>query len=258
MAWGRASFKGQKVWAEVDDAGALAAVAGRVPIRYSRSAGAKVYQAGSGRVKLLGQAPEDLPEGASADDSGGAKKERTSRGSGFGSAGSRTAHQAAMAEAAAKDLLASLDPQAVVAFTDGACRGNPGPAGSGAIVQLPDGRRGEASRALGTATNNVGELTAVGVALDLLEAGEVDHATEVAVLTDSKYTHGVLVQGWKAKANRELILRLRERLAGWPNLRLHWVAGHVGIDGNERADALANLGVAGVSRVSWTDAAADS
>lgn len=256
MAWSRARFKGQKIWAEVDGAGQLAAAGGRVAIRYSKSAGAKVYRAGSGRVELLGEPPEDLPDGAAADDraGGGRKKKASGRGSGFGSAGSRTAQQAAMAEAAAKQLIASLADDAVVVFTDGACRGNPGPAGSGALVQLPDGRRGESCKALGTATNNVGELTAIGLALDLLEGAEVDPATTVAVLTDSKYTHGVLVQGWKAKANRELILGLRDRLTGWPNLRLHWVAGHVGIDGNERADALANLGVDGVSRVRWLEA----
>ncbi|MCP4808972.1 MAG: reverse transcriptase-like protein [Proteobacteria bacterium] len=127
-------------------------------------------------------------------------------------------------------------------FTDGACHGNPGPAGSGAVVNIAGGPTLEKSKALGIATNNVGELTAVGMALDLLEQGEVPKDATIALFTDSKYTMGVLAQGWKAKANRELILEIRGRLKDWPNLEINWVAGHVGVPENERADELATLG----------------
>ena len=58
--------------------------------------------------------------------------------------------------------------------------------------------------------------------------------------------------GWKAKANRELIMGLRDRLEARPGAEIHWVAGHVGIEGNERADALANDGVAGISKSGWS------
>ena len=97
--------------------------------------------------------------------------------------------------------------------------------------------------ALGRATNNVGELTAVGLALDLCDEAGVADGVSVEVLTDSKYTHGVLTKGWKAKANAELIASLKARIKK-RTVRLHWIAGHAGIDGNERADALANQGVA--------------
>jgi ribonuclease HI len=156
-----------------------------------------------------------------------------------------------MARDAARALLDSLPPETVRVFTDGACRGNPGPAGSGAVVLLPDGRCGEASRALGHATNNVGELTAIDLALDLLEGASVPESTPIALFTDSSYSNGVLTRGWKAKANRELIEGLRERLGRWPNLVVHWLAGHVGIPENERADVLANAGVDGVTRTDW-------
>ncbi|MBW1879525.1 MAG: reverse transcriptase-like protein [Deltaproteobacteria bacterium] len=156
-----------------------------------------------------------------------------------------------MARDAARALLDSLSAETVRVFTDGGCRGNPGPAGSGAVVVLPDGRRGEASRALGRATNNVGELTAIALALDLLEGAGVSESEPIALFTDSSYANGVLTRGWKAKANRDLILGLRERLTRWPNLTVYWVAGHVGIPENERADALANLGVDGVTRTEW-------
>ena len=127
-------------------------------------------------------------------------------------------------------------------FTDGACRGNPGPAGAGAVVKLPDGQVLEHSLALGQATNNVGELTAIGMAMDLLDEAGFPADQQVEVLTDSQYSNGVLVLGWKAKANKELIARVKAKLAK-RKVRVHWIAGHVGIPENERADELANEGV---------------
>ncbi len=254
MGWRRAAFKGKKVWVEVDATGEPVVDGGRVPIRYAKKAGATVYRAGASRIGAPEGPIEDLGDGVSADDRP-ATPRSASRGSGFGSAGSRTASQAAAAAAAAADLIASLPQGTAVAFTDGGCRGNPGPAGSGVSLRLPDGRRAEAAVSLGTGTNNIAELTAVDTALDLLAEAGWPAEGPVAVLTDSKYVHGVLVAGWKAKANRELILPLRDKLKAWPGVRLHWVAGHVGIDGNEQADALAGAGIDGRSFVRWHDPA---
>jgi ribonuclease HI len=222
-------------------------------MRYSPREGATIYRGGVTSVRLeQDSAPKQLPPGTAADDSkGGSKPGAKSKGSGFGSAGSRTVAQAAMAADAARSTLAALSPETVRVFTDGGCKGNPGPAGSGARVELPDGRVGEACRSLGVATNNVGELSAIDLALDLLDEGGVALDAPVALFTDSQYSHGVLVQGWKAKANREVILPLRERLALRTGLKMHWVAGHVGIAGNERADQLADSGVAGLDLKRW-------
>ncbi len=248
MGWIRSSFKDKQVWAQVDGSGALVVAGGRVPIRYSPKEGAKIYRAGAAGVSPKdGAVVEDLDEGISAD---AAKKK--SKSSGFGSAGTRTAAQSAAAAADARQRLSSLPEGTVVAFTDGGCKGNPGPAGSGAVVVLPDGRRGESCLSLGIATNNVGELSAIGLALDLLDEAGVAVDVPVALFTDSKYTNGVLCMGWKAKANKELILGLRGRLKGRPGAEIHWVAGHVGIEGNERADALANDGVAGLTKSAWS------
>lgn len=247
MPWRRADFKEKKIWAEVDDKGDLVIKGGRVGVRYSKRPGAKIYQGGASRVALEPDAPiETLDEGEAAPADTGRRK---SRSSGFGSAGTRTAAQAAMAQDAARKLIESLSEDTVVAFTDGSCRGNPGPAGSGAALRLPGGRRVEASRSLGQGTNNVAELTAVRVALDLIERAKVAPKTKIALFTDSAYTHGVLVKGWKAKANQELIYELRDRLKRYPNLEIFWIAGHVGVEGNERADQLANDGVDGVTAV---------
>jgi ribonuclease HI len=144
----------------------------------------------------------------------------------------------------------------VIAYTDGACRGNPGPAGSGVVIELPDGGRIEASRALGDATNNIAELTAVAVALELLDQAAVRADAPVVVFTDSKYADGVLCRGWKAKANTALVAAIKQALARRPGTALHWLAGHVGIEGNERADELANEGVAGISATASTAAPA--
>ncbi|MCA9552027.1 MAG: reverse transcriptase-like protein [Myxococcales bacterium] len=249
MPWRRASFKDQKVWVEVDPAGTPRAAGGRVPIRYNPRPGAKVYQAGAGRVTVEAGAPvETLDDGTPAPPptEGEAKpKAASSRGSGFGKAGTRTEAQAAMAQDAAQALIAKLrDAGAVLCFTDGACKGNPGPAGSGAVVEPPEGPVRERSLSLGRATNNIAELTAIEMALDLLDELSVPPAAAVAIFTDSKYSDGVLAKGWKAKANTELVERVKTRLKARRGTRLHWIAGHVGVDGNERADALANAGVA--------------
>jgi ribonuclease HI len=73
----------------------------------------------------------------------------------------------------------------------------------------------------------------------------------VELFSDSSYVNGVLCKGWKAKANKELIVGLRERLKARPNVTIHWIAGHVGVDGNEKADVLANAGVAGKTARKW-------
>jgi ribonuclease HI len=236
MGWMVGSCKGKDVWIQVEAAGRPVVLGGRVPIRYSQSTGAKVYRAGQGNIQITGTEVLELDAGVSAD---ALKK---AKGSGFGSAGKRSQVQAAMAAEAARELLTTFSADAAVCFTDGACKGNPGPCGAGAVVRLPGGERLEAFRALGMGTNNVGELTAIGLAIELLNEAGFDQTAPVEILTDSKYSNGVLTMGWKAKANKELISVVKLALSK-RRVRVHWIAGHVGIDDNERADALANLGV---------------
>ncbi len=245
MHWLRVTFKGKRVWAGAHPDGQLIAEGGRVPIRYSDKPGATIYRAGVGRLgPVPGALVQDFPEGKPAADTprtsggaGGGKKR--SKSSGFGSAGRRTQAQAEAARAEAARALATIPEGTHVAFTDGACKGNPGPCGAGAVVKLGSGTQVERGVSLGHGTNNVGELTAIGVALDLLEEAGIEPTESVVLHTDSRYAMGVLTQGWKAKANARLIGALKGRLEDWSGLEMRWVAGHVGIPENERADQLA-------------------
>lgn len=134
-------------------------------------------------------------------------------------------------------------------YTDGACRGNPGPGGWGAILRA--GRRerelhgGEAAT-----TNNRMELTAAIRALEALR-----RRCSIALYTDSQYLrHGITTwladwkrRGWRTAnrrpvKNQDLWLRLDE-LAANHDITWHWVRGHTGHPENERADALANRGI---------------
>jgi len=255
MDWRKAKFKGKEVWVQVTPDGQPVVERGRVPMRYSKRSGAKVYRGGADKLSMIdGAGIESLDEGVSADAAkkkGGRSKGRK-KGSGFGSAGTRTKAQQAAAAADVRQRLEALEEGTAVAYTDGGCRRNPGPAGSGVRLELADGRVVEASRSLGRGTNNIAELTAIGMALELLDEAEVPADAPVLILSDSNYARGVLTQGWKAKKNTELIVGLREALAQRPGVELQWVAGHAGIAGNERADALASAGVEGQTATTWS------
>ena len=137
----------------------------------------------------------------------------------------------------------------VVIHTDGACKGNPGPGGWGALLDR-DGRIEEMSGGELATTNNRMEMTAVIRALDALAPG-----AEVELFTDSQYVkngietwiHGWKRNGWKTAdrkpvKNADLWLAL-DAAAARHKVRWHWVRGHDNHAGNERADALATAGV---------------
>jgi len=133
---------------------------------------------------------------------------------------------------------------AIDIWTDGACSGNPGPMGIGVVV-IDGTARKEKGEYLGIGTNNIAELTAVDRVIDLVGAGAAEK--RLRVYTDSSYVIGVLSKGWKAKANQELIAKLRRKLAPL-NLDFVKVAGHAGIPENERCDELARDAITGRAR----------
>ena len=137
----------------------------------------------------------------------------------------------------------------VVIHTDGACKGNPGPGGWGALLEC-DGRTRELYGGERLTTNNRMELTAVIRALETLTRD-----ADIDLFTDSQYVkngieswiHNWKRNGWmtsdrKPVKNAELWREL-DALAARHRIRWHWVRGHSAHPGNERADQLANLGV---------------
>ena len=139
--------------------------------------------------------------------------------------------------------------RAVVIYADGACKGNPGVGGWGALLEY-DGRTRELFGGEANTTNNRMELTAVIRALEALM-----RPCRVTLHTDSQYVqqgittwiHDWKKRGWKTAGkkpvkNEDLWRRLDE-LAGQHEIEWIWVKGHAGHDGNEHADWLANRGV---------------
>lgn len=134
-------------------------------------------------------------------------------------------------------------------YADGACRGNPGPGGWGVLVRGPAGER-ELFGGEPATTNNRMELRAVIEGLLALPAG-----SSVRVLTDSQYVqkgisewiHGWKKRGWltadrKPVKNADL-WRALEAASAAHRVEWTWVKGHAGVEGNERADRLANRGI---------------
>ena len=171
-------------------------------------------------------------------------------GQGVGSAGRRSDKQKAAARKLARDFVATIGPRSLVAYTDGASTGNPGPAGAGMHITSTNGDdwQEEAIAALGKSTNNVGELWGIGMAAQAAELRirACPHAyTHLYILTDSQYSIGCLTRGWKSKTNAELVQAVKRIIALIPpyiTVIVQWVPAHVGIDSNEHADFLAGEG----------------
>ena len=134
-------------------------------------------------------------------------------------------------------------------YTDGACRGNPGPGGWGALIRIEECER-EIYGGEPATTNNRMELTAAIRALEALK-----QRCKVDLYSDSKYLRdGITIwladwkrRGWKTAdrkpvKNQDLWEQL-DVLAGAHDVEWHWVRGHDGHPENERADALANRGI---------------
>jgi ribonuclease HI len=235
MPWIRARLRGQLVFARADDAGRFVDEGGRVEIRYKADDG-RLYRAMIRNLEVA--SPEVLPDSTCA--AAGAV-ERPPAASQKDKPARRTASPEGHSAPPEEHHVAS-DPDVLDLWTDGACTGNPGPAGIGVLLR-GRGRTLELSEYLGHGTNNIAELTAILRGLDLIDELVGPDAVRARIRTDSKYSIGVLQKGWKAKANVELIARIVGRLSKRRGVRLEYVPGHAGVSGNEHVDALAREAV---------------
>ncbi|MFZ1546963.1 MAG: ribonuclease HI [Candidatus Nitrotoga sp.] len=146
------------------------------------------------------------------------------------------------------ELLAASE-DVVEIYTDGACKGNPGVGGWGALLQIM-GKERELWGGEAHTTNNRMELLAAIRALEALK-----RPCRVILHTDSKYVqqgisvwvHNWKQRGWKTADKKpvknEDLWRMLDELASKHHVQWVWIKGHAGHDGNERADQLANRGI---------------
>jgi ribonuclease HI len=206
-------FKGVRVFVEADDAGRPIVADGRAAMRYKKDDDRVYRPSPANLVPISGAEIVDASPRA-------AVSARRAKPSG--------------------EAPASPPAGTVIAYTDGACSGNPGPAGLGYAIIGADGARVQRGEPLGRGTNNIAELTAILRVLQIQEGS----AAPLVIHTDSTYAIGVLTQGWKAKANAELIAEIRRRLRAFPKVELRKVAGHAGVPENELVDELARRAAA--------------
>lgn len=134
-------------------------------------------------------------------------------------------------------------------YTDGACSGNPGPGGWGAVLRW-NGHEKELSGGEAETTNNRMEMMAVIKALEAIKG-----TPKIEIYTDSKYVmqgvtewlEGWKVKGWKTASKKPVknvdLWQQMDTLVSGHDVTFHWVKGHAGHPENERADALARAGI---------------
>lgn len=216
MPWRKFALRGSTVLARVDAQGNLEAKDGRVEIRYKPQA-KRAYHALAANLspvdtQVMPDAHCELSTNTSTSKTRSAPKRPTET----------------------PNPPSAPQGNEVLVYADGACRGNPGPAGAG-VVMLWDDEGKELSEYLGEGTNNIAELTAILRALESLPPGR----RPVHIYTDSTYSIGMLTKGWKPRANQDLIASIRALLRKTPDVSFFYVRGHVGVPLNERADELA-------------------
>jgi ribonuclease HI len=219
--WKRMRFKRNKVWTAVDKEGRPVLKNGKVLIKYQLDQPHE-YWVHPSSIRPLDDAPSN-PNSAPPPSRKGRPKAAPRRRAAVLPTADDSTHN-----------LEALQKDTIVVYTDGACSGNPGPAGIG-VVMCYQGHRKEISRHIGRATNNIAELEAIKTGLEAVR----NRRLPVVLFTDSNYSVGLLTKGWKAKQNQELVRKVRELVKEFMNLRIVKIKGHAGHPENERADRLA-------------------
>ena len=233
MPWERKRQRNGKIYVEVDDQGRMLVHNGLARTRY-RKDDAKDYSRRADAIRDLdGSIPatveRNLAPPPQAPSPGASTPPPTAQG------------ELKVSQLNNDSPLNDLPPAEmdfIEIYTDGACTGNPGPAGLGAVLRWGPYHR-ELYQYIGHATNNVAELMAIKVALEAVR----DPSRAIRVFTDSSYALGVLTGRYKAKKNRSLIIEIQKLMTRFPNLQILKVKGHSGHPLNDRVDELARLAI---------------
>ncbi|MBO6939541.1 MAG: ribonuclease HI [Deltaproteobacteria bacterium] len=228
MPWRTMLLRGKSVFVRCDERGELRPEGGRVEIRYKPHDG-RAYMAGVGNLEPS-MDPTVLPD----DHCGPAVRPDDSKKG----KGGKSKSKGKKAKPAPSSFPVTPADGAIIAYCDGACSGNPGPAGLGAVIRHA-GKELRLGEFLGKGTNNIAELTAILRVLQEAPEGPL------TIYTDSSYAIGLLTKNWKPKKNKELVADLRAALDERPDTDFVYVPGHAGVELNEVADELA---VAAVSQ----------
>jgi len=213
--WKRMRFKGNKVWVRMDQTGKPEIKNNRALIKYQIDQDQE-YRVLPNSLKELDSEDHRHPGHPVSPPKKRIKKTKSS----------------------VKQDKKELPENAICIYTDGAASGNPGPAGIGAWLTYGKHEK-SISRYIGNATNNIAELEAIRAGLSEVK----NRHLPVRVFTDSSYAYGLLVLGWKAKANQDLVGALKTLTAEFRDLKFIKVKGHDGNEGNERADFLATSAI---------------
>jgi ribonuclease HI len=218
MPWKPYKLNAKDCWARVDDAGApVANERGLIDVIYKVAPSSKLYSA---RPTNLVERPGEVAQLEIEPAEAAAPPPRRPAGNGN------------------EPDVTGVPVDALHVWTDGGARPNPGPSSIGVVIV--DGKQHlELSEFLGDGTNQTAELSAMLRGLQEALALMLEKQRPVVVYSDSAYAIGLLSQGWKAKANLELVAELRALCRQFRDLRFVKVLGHSGISLNERTDQLA-------------------
>ena len=218
--WKRMRFKQNKVWLAIDQNGKPVLKNGKVLIKYQLDQDYEYWVHQKNVTPLDSMAPEDIRHKGKITAKTPSKHSKTKR-----------VHETAFPGD-------TYNSDTIHIYTDGASAGNPGPSGIGIVLRYGKHEK-EISKYIGIATNNIAELEAIRAGLLQLKHTE----RPVRIFTDSSYAHGVLSLGWKAKKNKDIVRSIKKAMSAFEDIQLIKVKGHIGIEGNERADFLATSAI---------------
>jgi len=231
LNWKRMVFKKNKVWQATDQDQNPVVKNGKVLIKYQLDQDYEYWVA----AKNVKPIDSIQPKGKSAN-----KKSPSDLAGHTSTATPKTSSKQKTVKTKSKRSSSNEthNDGAICIYTDGASSGNPGPSGIGVLLRFNKHEK-EISRDIGVATNNMAELEAIRSGLLAVKNTNLP----VRVFTDSSYAYGVLVLGWKARKNQAIIASIKKILLKFNDLEFIKVKGHVGIEGNERADVLATSAI---------------